>query len=859
MTALPIDEVIPELRAALAVGPCAVLEAPPGAGKTTRVPLALREEPWAQAGRILMLEPRRVAARAAAERMAETLGEEAGGRIGYRVRGESRVSAKTRVEVLTEGILTRRLQGDPGLEGVACVIFDEFHERSIHADLGLALCLQAQGLLRPDLRILVMSATLDGAAVARLMEGAPVIRAEGRSFPVAIRWRPAPLPAGARLESAMAETILEALAVHPEGDLLAFLPGAPEIGRAQAALTGRLSPEVEILPLHGVLPFAEQRRALAPAPEGKRRVVLSTAIAETSLTLPGVRIVVDGGKARRARFDPGAGMSRLVTERVSKAEATQRAGRAGRVAPGVAWRLWAEGEEGALRAQAPPEILEADLAALALDLAIWGAAPEDLRWLDAPPAAAFAQGLELLKDLGALDSEGRPTAHGRAMAAAPLSPRLAHMLLSAGPERKATAARLAALLEDRGILRGESRRETDLRRHMEALADPARYEAERGGVDRQARARVLEEARRLKRFQVDRWSVNDQKTRDSKISCVQAHGEQALGGKGGDSVAEIGGLLALAFPDRIAQRRKGEAPRYLLSGGKGGFLDAGEALADEPWLVAADLDGDLRETRIRRAAPVSRAEILEIFAAQIVTEEICLWSRPQGAILARRRRRLGALILDEEAVEAKPEAWGRAAAEGLRDLGLESLDWTPGARRLRARLIWLRAREGAQSDLPDWSDAGLLASAEDWFSPAAGKIRRAADFARFDPAEALRASLDYEALRRLDRRAPGHVETPAGTRAAIDYEMDPPAMEARIQHLYGLARHPAIDEGRAPLAVRLLSPADRPMQTTGDLPAFWRGAYADLRKDMRGRYPRHEWPEDPASAVPTTRAKPRGT
>ena len=829
MTALPIDEVIPELRAALAAGPCAVLEAPPGAGKTTRVPLALMEEDWTQAGRILMLEPRRVAARAAAERMAETLGEEAGGRIGYRVRGESRVSAKTRVEALTEGILTRRLQGDPGLEGVACVIFDEFHERSIHADLGLALCLQAQSLLRPDLRILVMSATLDGAAVARLMEGAPVIRAAGRSFPVTIRWRPAPLSAGARLEAAMAETIQEALAVHPEGDLLAFLPGAPEIGRAQAALTGRLPPQVEILPLHGALPFAEQRRALAPAPEGKRRVVLSTAIAETSLTLPGVRIVVDGGKARRARFDPGAGMARLVTERVSKAEATQRAGRAGRVAPGVAWRLWAEGEEGALRAQAPPEILEADLAALALDLAIWGAAPEDLRWLDAPPAAAFAQGLELLKELGALDAEGRPTAHGRAMAAAPLSPRLAHMLLSAGPERKATAARLAALLEDRGILRGESRRETDLRRHMEALADPARYEAERGGgVDRQARARLLEEARRL-------------------------------AGKGGESVGEIGGLLALAFPDRIAQRRKGEAPRYLLSGGKGGFLDAGEALADEPWLVAADLDGDLRETRIRRAAPVARAEILEIFAAQIVTEEVCLWSRPQGAILARRRRRLGALILDEESVEAKPEAWGRAAAEGLRDLGLESLDWTPAARRLRARLIWLRAREGAASDLPDWSDAGLLAAAEDWFSPAAGKIRRAADFARFDPAEALRASLDYEALRRLDRRAPGHVETPAGTRAAIDYDVDPPAMEARIQHLYGLARHPAVDEGRAPLAVRLLSPADRPMQTTGDLPAFWRGAYADLRKDMRGRYPRHEWPEDPASAAPTTRAKPRGT
>lgn len=826
---LPIEAAIPALRAALRAGPAAVLEAPPGAGKTTRVPLALMTEDWAQTGRILMLEPRRVAARAAAERMAETLGEAAGERVGYRIRGESKVSGRTRVEVLTEGILTRRLQGDPGLEGVACVIFDEFHERSIHADLGLALTLQAQEMLRPDLRILVMSATLDGAAVARLLEGAPLIRSEGRGFPVALRWRASPLPPAARLEPAMAETIVEALAAEPQGDLLAFLPGAPEIGRVQAALSGRLAAQVETVPLHGALPFAEQRRALLPAPPGRRRVVLATAIAETSLTLPGVRIVVDGGRARRARFDPGAGMTRLITERASKAEAAQRAGRAGRVAPGSAWRLWSEAEEGALAPQAPPEIREADLSALALDLAIWGAAPEDLRWLDPPPAAAYAQGVELLKDLGALDAEGRPTAHGRAMAAAPLGPRLAHMLLSAPAAQRPMAARLAALLEDRGILRGEARHETDLRRHLEALADPARYEAERGGgVDRPARARVLEEAKRL----------------------------AGRGGEGGDPDA-VGALAALAFPDRVAQRRKGEAPRYLLAGGKGGYLDPADPLANEPWLVAADLDGDLREARIRRAAPITRAEILELFADRLVSEAVCLWSKPQGASLARKRRRFGALILEEEAFEPGAEAWGLAAVEGLRDLGLEALDWSEAALRLRARVGWLRAREGAASALPDWSDSGLLASAEAWFASAAAKIRRAADFARFDPAEALRAALDPEALRRLDRRAPAHFTTPAGTRAPIDYALDPPAVEARLQHMFGISRHPSIDEGRAPLAVRLLSPADRPMQTTGDLPAFWRGAYADLRKEMRGRYPRHEWPEDPAAADPTTRAKPR--
>ncbi|MDD2867117.1 ATP-dependent helicase HrpB [Neomegalonema sp.] len=830
MTDLPIEEAIPALRAALRAEGLAVLEAPPGAGKTTRVPLALMDEDWASGGRILMLEPRRVAARAAAERMAETLGEAAGERIGYRIRGESRVSGRTRVEVLTEGILTRRMQGDPGLEGVACVIFDEFHERSIHADLGIALCLQARSLLRPDLRILIMSATLDGESVAQLMGGAPVIRSEGRAFPVALRWRASPPPPAARIEPLMAEAILEALAAEPAGDLLAFLPGAPEIGRVQAALSGRLPSHVEAIPLHGALPFAEQRRALLPAPEGRRRVVLATSIAETSLTLPGVRIVVDGGKARRARFDAGAGMSRLVTERVSKAEAAQRAGRAGRVAPGTAWRLWTEAEEGALSPQPPPEIREADLSALALDLAIWGAAPEDLLWLDPPPAAAYAQGVELLKALGALDAEGRPTPHGRAMASAPLGPRLGHMLLSASPERKALAARLAALLEDRGVLRGEARRETDLRRHLEALADPGRYEAERGGaVDRPARARILEEAKRLAKG---------------------APPEDAEG---------LGALAALAFPDRVAQRRKGDAPRYLLSGGKGGFLDPGDPLGDEPWLVAADLDGDLRETRIRRAAPISRAEILDVFADRLQSEEVCQWSRPQGASLARRRRRFGALILEEEAFDPGPEGWGLAAVEGLRDLGLSALDWSAAAQRLRGRVEWLTSREGAGSDLPDWSDAGLLASAEEWLAPFAGALRRTADFARFDPTEALRAALGPERLRRLDRRAPGSFETPAGTRAPIDYAVDPPALEARLQHLFGLARHPSIDEGRAPLAVRLLSPADRPMQTTGDLPAFWRGAYAELRKEMRGRYPRHEWPEDPAAAAPTTRARPRKT
>jgi ATP-dependent helicase HrpB len=808
---LPIAPLLPAVVAALRDAGRAVLQAPPGAGKTTAVPPALLDS---VDGRIVMLEPRRVAARAAAERLAEGLGEAVGGRVGYRIRGESRPGS--RIEVVTGGVLTRMLQSAPDLPGVRCLIFDEFHERGLDADLGLALALEARAALRPDLRLLVMSATLDAGPVAALMGGAPVLTAEGRAFPVETRWLDRPRRPDERLEAATAALVLEALGAT-EGGVLVFLPGQAEIARTAAALGPRLPGGVVLQPLHGGLPFAAQRAALAPLDRG-RKLVLATAIAETSLTIPDVRVVVDAGRARRARFDPGSGMTRLVTERVTRAEAEQRRGRAGRVAPGWCFRLWTRGEEGGMAAFPPPEIASADLAGLALELAAWGvASPDGLGFLTPPPAPAFAEARALLADLGALDAAGRVTAHGRALAGLPAHPRLGHMLVAAAAEGAgALAADLAALVEARDTARG---RGADLSLRLAALrgADPAL-------------APIRAEAKRLRALAPNR------------------------GGPG----LSPGAALSLAYPDRIAKRRPGTAPRYLLANGKGAALPDDDPLGSAPFLVATDLDGDPREAAIRLALPVTEAELRLLHAGRLRRETGCAWSRRDGAVLARERLMLGALALEDRPWrDAPPEAVAAALVEGVRDLGLDALPWTPATRRLAARVEWLRSHGAA--DLPDFSEAALLAGLDDWLGPWLAGMSRAADLARLDLAAALEARLGRDGRSRLDRLAPAAIEAPTGTRLAIDYGAAAPTVSVRLQEMFGLTRHPTVGADAIPLVVELLSPAGRPVQTTADLPGFWRTSYADVRRDLRGRYPKHSWPEDPAAAEPTRRAKPRGT
>ncbi|MDO5658022.1 MAG: ATP-dependent helicase HrpB [Paracoccus sp. (in: a-proteobacteria)] len=789
---LPIDAVLSELCAAMRDAGRAVLVAPPGAGKTTRVPLALMDE---VRGRIVMLEPRRLAARAAAARLAESLGQKPGADVGFRMRGEA-VPGR-RIEVVTEGILTRMIQSDPSLEGIGCVIFDEFHERSLNADLGLALLIEARAALRPDLGLLVMSATLDAAPVAAMLDAAPVIRSEGRAYPVETRYLPRPLPAGARLAESAAALIREAFGATDEGSLLAFLPGESEIRRVATLLDGV---PAEVMPLFGAMSQPAQQAVLSP-PGARRRIVLATAIAETSLTIPGVRVVVDAGRARRARFDPGSGMSRLVTERVSRAEAEQRRGRAGRVAPGICYRMWAEAEAGALPAFAPPEIAVADLAGLALELAVWGAAPGDLAFLTPPPEAALTEARALLSDLGALDAGGRITAHGRAMAALPVHPRIAHMLLNAGRQ----AATLAALMGERDPLRGAS---VDLGLRLAALR--------RGGEP--ALDRIRREAARLAR--------------------MAPPDPEPL---------SLGAMAALAYPDRIGARRKGDQPRFVLSGGKGAVLPAHDPLANDPFIVATDLDGNPREATIRLAAPITAAEIREIFADRITTTESVEWSPREGRVVARMREMLGAAPLAERPLETPdPHSVARAAFEGLR---AEGLFWTKSAARLRARIALMP--EG-----PDVSDAGLLAD-PGWLLPWLSEARRRSDLRALDLTQPLLGLLGYDGQQALDRLAPAHFTTPLGRRVPIDYDAETPSIELRLQELFGVTRHPMT--GRQPLRITLLSPGGKPIAVTTDLPGFWAGSYAEVRKEMRGRYPRHPWPEDPTAADPTLRAKPRGS
>ncbi len=817
---LPIAQALPPLIDALRRRGRAVLQAPPGAGKTTVVPLALLKAGIVE-GRILMLEPRRLAARAAAERMASSLGEAAGETVGYRVRGAAKVGANTRIEVVTEGILTRMIQSDPELAGIGAVLFDEFHERSLNADLGLALCLEIAGALREDLMLVVMSATLDAAPVAELMAqgGAevPMVTSQGRSFAVETRWLERPLPKTRRFEEAMADLIVDA-AQAEAGSLLAFLPGEGEIRRVEALVKSRLPADIAVRPLFGAMEFAAQRAAIAPCERG-RKLVLATSIAETSLTIEDIRVVVDGGRARRARFDPASGMSRLITEKVTRAEAVQRAGRAGRVAEGVCYRLWTRGEEGALAPFAPAEIEAADLAGLVLELALWGARPDELAFLTPPNAGAYAEAQALLTMLGALDHTGRITAHGRALARLPLHPRLAHMLVLAGPE----AAPLAALLADRDPLgRGAP---VDLALRLEALRDPRRFAAERAyAAHRGAVERIRQEAKRLARM-VKTATIN------------------------GLGPAE---MAALAYPDRIGQRRKGDAPRYVLSGGKGAILDEGDATGAAPFIVATDLDGNPREARIRQAIAIPQGALRGLFADQIAWQDACAWSRRERRVVARQQERLGAAVLDDRIwKDVPPEDVAEAMLDGVRELGLAPSE---AARRFLARVRI--AREGG-ADVPDMSLEALMERLQTWLLPYLAGVKTADHWKRFDLLEPLRQSLDYAQMQAVDRAAPASFTTPLGRKIAIDYDAEPPEISLRLQEMFGQTTHPAV--GGTALRVTLLSPAGRPVQTTTDIPNFWDTSYADVRRDMRGRYPRHPWPENPREADPTLRAKPRGT
>ncbi|WP_069862080.1 ATP-dependent helicase HrpB [Pseudomonas citronellolis] len=837
MNALPIDAILPSLRQALGERDEAVLEAPPGAGKTTRVPLALLDEPGLAGQGILMLEPRRLAARAAAERLAAELGEKVGETVGYRIRLDSKVGPKTRIEVVTEGILTRRLQDDPALEGVGLVIFDEFHERSLDADLALALTLNGRELLRDTpLKVLVMSATLEGERLSALLDEAPVVRSEGRMFPVELRWG-RPWQAGEFVEPRVVQTVLQALADEP-GSLLVFLPGQAEIRRVAEQLGEALAGRDEVLlcPLHGELELSAQRAAIEPAPPGKRKVVLATNIAETSLTIDGVRVVVDAGLARVPRFDPGSGMTRLETQRISRASATQRAGRAGRLEPGVCYRLWSEAQHEQLPAYGTAEILQADLAGLALQLGRWGVAPEELAWLDVPPAAAYAQARELLARLGALNDSGALNAHGQAMAELPAHPRIAHLLLRGQALGLGSlACDVAALLGERDILRGAG---ADLHERMALLAgESAGNRASRGAVQR---AKQL--ARRFRGY---------------------------LRGKPSEPVTDpehprwLGALLAFAYPDRVARQRREGGGEYRLANGRAAQFGEPDALMKEPWLVVADLGSrqGQREERIYLAAALDAALFDSVLAEQVKVHDELDWDEREGVLRAERQRKVGELVLSREALPGlDAEARSRALLGLVRRKGLELLPWTPELRQWQARVNLLRRLdlEGkGESEWPDVSDAALLASLEDWLLPYLGKVSRLAHFANLELPGILHGLLPWPLPQRLDELAPRTLQVPSGSNIRLDYSEFPPVLAVRLQELFGLADTPRIAGGRLAVKLHLLSPAQRPVQVTQDLANFWRSTYAEVKKDLKGRYPKHYWPDDPLIAEPTARAKPR--
>jgi ATP-dependent helicase HrpB len=835
---LPISEALPTLAGALARGRAVLLEAPPGAGKSTIVPLFLRDSPWLQGRKILMLEPRRIAARAVAGRMAQLLGEPVGRRVGYRTRLETRVSRETRIEVVTEGILTRMLQDDSGLAGIGCVIFDEFHERSLNADLGLALCIESQQNLREDLRVVVMSATLDMQPIAKLLGDAPIVAAHGRSFEVATEYvarRPE-----IRLEAQTVQVVRAALRDH-DGDILCFLPGAAEIGRVQQALEqSGLERHVRTLPLYGDLEGAAQDAALKPALAGQRKIVLATSIAETSLTIEGIRVVVDSGLRRYAEFDPATGMSRLVTTKVSQAAADQRRGRAGRLSAGHCYRLWSEGTQASLAPQTAPEILHADLAPLALELACWGAVDAaSLSWLDPPPAAPLAQARDLLRQLEAIDSAGRVTQHGRTLAKLGTHPRLAHMLVKArthGAPR--LACDLAAILGERDILRAAvGARDVDLRLRVAVLRGDFRDLPPGITVDNRA---LIQAQRSSGHWQRD-FARGSPDTADSHDS--------------------TGILLAWAYPDRIG-RARGDGGRYLLANGRGARFGEPQALSKAEYIVAAELDGAEREARIFLAAPVNLVDLEEHFAAQIQDRAEIVWDDREQVIRARRERRLGALILESADIrDPDSQALQNAALTGLRQLGIAGLPWTPELRQWQARVLLMRQFEvPSQEPWPDLSDAALAATLEEWAPPWITGFTRREHFARMDLGNALRSRLSYSQGTIVDREAPTHFAVPSGSRVPIDYlDGEIPTLSVRLQEMFGLHQTPSVAAGRLPLLLKLLSPARRPVQITRDLVSFWNRGYHEVKKDLKGRYPKHYWPEDPYTAEPTRRARPRKT
>jgi ATP-dependent helicase HrpB len=823
---LPVSDVLPQLRAALAEGPNAVLVAPPGAGKTTLVPLDLLEATWLGTRKILLIEPRRLAARAAARRMAEILGEAVGETVGWRMRLDTKVSGRTRIEVVTEGVFTRMILGAPDLPDVGAVIFDEFHERSLDGDFPLALALDVQGALRDDLRLLVMSATLDGARVAALLGQAPVVESLGRAFPVTVSYRDR--PGTQPIEDAVAEAVRATL-TETTDSLLVFLPGQREIERVAERLAPLASPTLLVAPLYGVMEAAAQDVAIRPAPKGVRKIVLATSIAETSITIDGVGTVIDSGLRRLPLFEPATGLSRLETVRVSRASADQRAGRAGRTGPGRAIRLWREAE--GLVAFDRPEILSSDLSGLVLDCAAWGVAdPQSLAFLDPPPRPALTEAAALLADLGALDADGRLTPQGAEMRELPLPPRLAAMVVGAGASRK-LAADIAVLLTERGLGGPDVDLESRLRR----------FRGDRGA--RAQAAKIL--ARRI---------AGGRKESDRGKS-----GEDASPAQTAETadMLEPGALLALAFPDRVAVAR-GARGHFVLANGRGGVVDASSGLADAKLLVVAELQGQARDGRIHAALTVSRESLETLFAGRIIDEEVVAFDSASGQVRAKRVRRLGKATLSETQIKVPEGAAASAAfAAGIRARGLAALPFGSDGERLLLRLRFLAAAFGAP--WPDFSDDSLLASLEEWLLPFLPGVTKLSGIDAGTLRTALGALVPAELQRRLESLAPSHIDVPSGSRLPIRYDAEGPVLSVRVQELFGLTEHPAIADGKLPLTLELLSPAHRPIQITRDLPGFWAGSWRDVRADLRGRYPRHSWPENPAEAAATARAKPRGT
>jgi ATP-dependent helicase HrpB len=801
MTSLPVDEALPQLKAVLAEHSAAVLVAPPGAGKTTHVPLALLEAPWLGGAKIIMQEPRRLAARAAARRMAATLGEAVGETVGYRVRLDSKVGPRTRIEVVTDGLFLRMLQDDPSLEGVGCVIFDELHERGLETDLSFALVRESQQALREDLRVIAMSATLDPGPVSERLGGAPLVELAGRMFPVQTRYLDR--ESAGRVEDTVASAVRGALGSE-SGSALVFLPGVGEIRRVEERLTG-LATNIDVAPLYGDLSPAEQDRAISPSPAGRRKVVLATSIAETSLTIEGVRIVIDGGQMRVPRFSPRSGMTRLETVRVSQASADQRRGRAGRLEPGVCFRLWTEEAQRGLLPFTPPEILDADLAPLALELAAWGVTDAStLPWLTPPPASSLATARALLLDLGAIEPSGAITPHGRAMARLGQHPRLAHLVLKGRELRQGrVAALIAAILGERDFLR---ERDVDLRHRVDIA------------LSGRAPRLIAESARRL----LPRGAQEER-----------------------PDPSMTGALLALAYPDRIGRRRGNTANRYLLSGGRGAALPEGDPMSNKEFIVVADLDGSTQDARIFLAAPITLGEIEELYDERIVDEEIVEW---RESVVARRRRRLGALVLEDKPInKPDPEKVKAAMLAGLRQRGLP---WTDELTAWRQRIAFLRRLDDSW---PDLSDTALAASLDEWLAPFVDGAARRIDFAA-----AVKALVPWDRQRQVDSLAPTHIEVPSGSRIPIDYANPAePTLSVRLQEMFGLTETPRLGGGKVPVTIHLLSPARRPVQVTRDLASFWKAAYRDVKAELKGRYPKHYWPDDPLVAEPTARAKPR--